>query len=1021
MPLTPDDLILVTGGHGFIGSHIVLRLLKDGYRVRLVDVRPACALPIPRHDRLEVIVGNLCEPTICRQVLRGVGVVLHLAATMGGMGTIHSENDFIIYRTNQTMTTLLLSEAASPKFDVKLFFYASSACVYPEHLQSDARHDVSLAESSAWNNPPPKPQGLYGFEKFVTELLLNQVDSDMSVRIARFHNVYGPGGSWSAGKEKVPAALCRKLLASQMLGIPAPTVEMWGSGNQRRSFLYISDCVEAVMRLLHSDYQEPINIGSDRAVSIKDLAYIAGHAVYHHDIDITFILAEDKPVGVASRNSDNTLVGSILNWEPQVSLEDGMADTAEWIRAQMAAEIQELSDDEKGVVLEMLQTSAVVKLSDEALTFALLLPITSRGGVSPGDCLENLRRFAISLLRTTSGERHDIGSAVQFRFRIYLAIDRDDEYLRGNTSELDQTNRAQDALALMGITDVVTIICDYPKGHVCHHWRELARKAWKDKCDYFVLLGDDVVLHDTHWMSQAHVEFVMLQATRSPTHPHGIGCVAFTDISFPGMPTFPIIHRTHLDIFNGEVVPEDFINQDGDPYLFQLYRRWGVSKMFPYRIENGCGGSNEARYDKVHAKQWTFDVLDKGIKTIESWLQRHDAAITSQITLDVVIPCYRVLLPILDAILCLHSSTTCSVMFIIIIDNPLSPFIPVIESKYQYRSDIRIRTNTQNLGAAASRNRGLSESAADWILFLDDDVQPSESILFEAEKVIRRYPDAAGFVGNSRFPLAESIFTTAVHLAGVTYFWDIATKIVNDLPWGVTANLITRRKRGIEFDLDFPKTGGGEDIDFCLKQRAASIAQGGEGFRPAPEVIVTHPWWHEGQRSYRRFFMWSVGDGGLIKKHPEHTYWDFAPNSAELLLVCVLVASLGIVACFFTLQNHWSVAAFTVRSIISVFAANILHDFWRHFWRHSDRAAQINTSLRGGLWILAVLESTIVRIISEVGRTAGLLQRGEVTLLGKRFDWFTGRSGEGPRAEERSNSVERFSVFLGLMTVCLFL
>jgi hypothetical protein len=221
-----------------------------------------------------------------------------------------------------------------------------------------------------------------------------------------------------------------------------------------------------------------------------------------------------------------------------------------------------------------------------------------------------------------------------------------------------------------GIFDIETLLCSHPRGHVCKLWRDCAKAASASKRDYIVLMGDDVVLQDEGWMRNAHAEFKRL-ADRTGV-PVGFGCVAFTDTSFPGMPTFPIIHRTHLDIFHGEVVPEIFINQDGDPFLFQLYRRWGCSTMFASRLSNSIGGEVNARYAKHHAQDWTFDTLDDASLALEAWLKGKSPLAERKITLDVVIPCYRVDLTILDKILCLKPSPSCTVMFIIIIDNPSS-------------------------------------------------------------------------------------------------------------------------------------------------------------------------------------------------------------------------------------------------------------------------------------------------------------------------------------------------------------
>ncbi|KAF9526234.1 NAD-dependent epimerase/dehydratase [Crepidotus variabilis] len=997
-------VVLITGGHGFIGSHVARELYTSGeYYIRIVDVNLK-----PAHDKPlchEFFHGDLCDDTLCRSLVRGVDIILHFAANMGGMGTIHAANDFTIYDQNHRMTLNLVEAAIQA--GVQLFFYASSACVYPESLQNDPTNTTSLRESDVWANPPPKPQGLYGLEKLVSELLLAQLPHKMEVRIARFHNVYGPGGAWNDGREKAPAAMLRKAIALKSSLDHSKSFEIWGDGQCKRSFLYIDDAVDGVVKLLNSSEQNPVNIGSDSAITIQDLAHLA---LKCFDIDpgaLIFAYDATKPTGVSSRNSNNDLVSTLLDWRPTTSLEEGMRRTGVWIQQQVSEAL--VSHDQEN----QLFTSKLLHLKSQDVVFALLLPITSRGSNKPDDCLKHLRNFAKSLTRTTWRDVHE-KNAARYRFVIYLAIDYDDTFL---ISEGPDNSLPQQVLQEDGLFDIVTLVCKHPRGHVCKIWKECAKRAFEDGCDYFVLLGDDVVLKDEGWMRDAHAAFKQLSATTRT--PFGFGCVAFTDLTFPGMPTFPIVHRIHMEIFKGEIIPDAFINQDGDPFLFQLYRRWGCSMMFSSRLSNGIGGGDDCRYEKKHAEDWTFEVLDSATDSAEAWLLTSvDNPIQKKLTLDVVIPCYRVDLTVLNTMLSLKSSPTCSTMFIVIIDNPLSPHIFELESRYAHRPDIRIRINKTNVGASASRNRGMEESAADWVHFLDDDVVPDEDLLIKAEEIIRAHPRAAGFVGNSIFPTANTVFTTAVHVASLTYFWDIASKMKDnvDLPWGVTANLIARRNipDGVKFDLMYPKTGGGEDIDFCIRKRDYVVhnTENGEGFVAAPLVQVTHPWWNNGKRSYWRFFNWSVGDGALVKQFPQHVYHGYAPNAAECLLLSVMAAVLG-ASC-----AQWNIVMASLKVFGLVLSANMLHDTFRHLYLHPERDVVINSSLNGFYWVLAIFESTLIRVFSEVGRVWGLVQRGDYGYLGYRFDWFTGRL-DGVRAEERRRNTECILITLVLAFVVL--
>ncbi|KAG2111913.1 uncharacterized protein F5147DRAFT_651043 [Suillus discolor] len=647
----------------------------------------------------------------------------------------------------------------------------------------------------------PKPTRLLWSRK--TEL---RVASD-GIRIVRFHNIFGPYGAWVGGHEKVPAAQLRKALAAYMDPTAQHEIEIWGDGKQQRS---IDNCVEAI--LLESDCSEPINIGSDCSVTIDDLTKIAVQSAGMDVGDVRFRYMDySRPVGVHSRNSNNEFITKTLSWTPKISLEAGMMKTVNWIRGEMEKMLDGTDKTARTELLSSFRTSKVVYLNRPSITFAILLPITSRGLEGPEKSLKNLRTFAKSLARTTWRDTRELG-LVHFQVKIYLGIDADHEFLLRRAGNGEMLN-IELLLSEEGIMDVSTEICNVPHSHVCAIWRQCARRAWKEKADYFVLMGDDVVLLDEGWMGDIHEQFTLIAQ-----HKHvlqGMGCVAFTDVTFPGMPTFPVIHRTHMNAFGSQVIPNVFINQDGDPFLFQLYRKWGCSRMIPSRLCNGIGGSLPARYIQQYADGWTFSPLAEAASALETSLATSFPAAI-----------YRVLLPFLDAILALKGSSTCETMFIIIIDNSHCPKTTELEAKYAHRPDIRI--NESNFRALASRNRNLP------VLFLDDDVTPQDDILIEAKKAIRANPQAAGFIGNTYFPVASTVFTNAVHLAGVTYFWDIAAKMPeneSDMPWGVT---VSQSISSPAVFRTFPKTGGGEDIDFCRKKRDFSVAHGGEGFYPAP-------------------------------------------------------------------------------------------------------------------------------------------------------------------------------------------
>lgn len=322
--------MLVTGAGGFIGSHLVTYLKAKGYWVRGVDIKmPEFA----QSDADEFELLDLRTLENCLQACRGIEEVYALAADMGGMGFISAHHAQILY--NNSLINLQTLEAAREN-GVKRYLYTSSACVYPEHLQEDA-NVRPLAEDDVY---PAYPQDAYGWEKLISERLCMHYREDYGIetRTVRFHNIFGEKGTWTGGREKVPAALCRKIAQAKLTGVPE--IEIWGDGEQTRSFCHIDDCVEGIHRLMRSDYHEPLNLGQDRMVSINQLADIiaaaAGTAITKKHVD--------GPQGVRGRNSDNTRLRKVLDWEPQISLEDGLARTYAWIEGEVAKDLKTVDE-----------------------------------------------------------------------------------------------------------------------------------------------------------------------------------------------------------------------------------------------------------------------------------------------------------------------------------------------------------------------------------------------------------------------------------------------------------------------------------------------------------------------------------------------------------------------------------------------------------------------------------------------------------------------------------------------------
>ena len=313
--------VLVTGAGGFIGHHLVNYLKARGYWVRGVDLKLPEYTPTAADD---FRLLDLRRREACLHATTGIDEVYALAADMGGMGYISANHATILL--NNSLINLHTLEAAR-EMGAQRLLYTSSACVYPEFKQTTAEV-VPLRESDAY---PAQPQDAYGWEKLITERLCTHFRQDfgLATRIVRFHNIFGPLGTWDGGREKVPAAMCRKIAQAKLSG--NPVVEVWGDGLQTRSFCYIDDCIEGIHRLMRSNFAEPLNLGQDRLISINDLAHMVA-AIAGMEIQLKHI---NGPMGVRGRNSDNTLLRQVLGWEPAISLEQGLAQTYPWIEAQL--------------------------------------------------------------------------------------------------------------------------------------------------------------------------------------------------------------------------------------------------------------------------------------------------------------------------------------------------------------------------------------------------------------------------------------------------------------------------------------------------------------------------------------------------------------------------------------------------------------------------------------------------------------------------------------------------------------
>ncbi len=321
MPSGTSPTVLVCGAGGFIGSHLVRRLKAEGFTVRGVDLKRPEFSATAADD---FIVGDLRDRSVAEKAIKGCTDIYQLAADMGGMGFISGEHDAEIMH-NSAMINLNVLDVCEKQGGIRRIFYSSSACIYPKENQLDPQNP-RCEESSAY---PANPDSEYGWEKLFSERLYAtyQRNCGLPVRIARFHNIFGPEGTWRGGREKAPAALSRKVAEASDGGV----VEVWGKGDQTRSFLYIDECVEGIRRFTESEHQGPVNIGSEEMISINDLAklvaQIAGKKITVKNVP--------GPEGVRGRNSDNHLLRKLLGWAPSQPLKTGIEKTYKWVEEQV--------------------------------------------------------------------------------------------------------------------------------------------------------------------------------------------------------------------------------------------------------------------------------------------------------------------------------------------------------------------------------------------------------------------------------------------------------------------------------------------------------------------------------------------------------------------------------------------------------------------------------------------------------------------------------------------------------------
>jgi lipopolysaccharide biosynthesis glycosyltransferase len=639
---------------------------------------------------------------------------------------------------------------------------------------------------------------------------------------------------------------------------------------------------------------------------------------------------------------------------------------------------------------------ALASASSSTKTVAVLLPLTSRGSTR-ASLLGSLREFegclpppdSVVLMVGTDDDDPII----------------DDELLRDAFSHLWKAGRVLHRV-FPSARPAPTPLCQIVAA--------LGKQAYELqdelRCDFFVLLGDDVRIEPKRsWLSEVIAAFERIHvrvserfqqsagAASSPVAvPLGFGVVALRDCTFPGFPTFPVLSRVHLDLFDGALWPALFVNQDADPFVWALYRPFGA-REFASNVElrNLTGGDelNQPRYERQHV-DWKNDVLRDSIKHLEEGLAAGPFGETcpdalahirmrSLVCLDVITPTFRCDRALLRGVLSLPSPADADVAWILIVDDPAGALLrQELERDFAHWRSVTIRVNKANLGASASRNAGLDEASGEWVLFLDDDVVPHPWLLERYVQAIRaKGARASGFAGLSCLPEPCTYLTAGLAMSYLTYFWCVAELLAGgeQAPWAVTANVLARRGR-TRFNLDFLKTGGGEDILF-LRETVAE--QGGKPLLKAPLASIEHPWWDAAQPHPIRFFRWAASDSRLMDadKQPQHAFYS-APHAVEY---SVLLLVLGVA---WSLLLSSSVLAGLARVLVQLsclWLCEALLGVWHHC---SD--ASVAPSVRGWRRLLCSLIASTYVAWCEVGHTWAPLRRGHFWLFCKRVDWWYG-------------------------------
>ena len=609
--------------------------------------------------------------------------------------------------------------------------------------------------------------------------------------------------------------------------------------------------------------------------------------------------------------------------------------------------------------------------------WAILCPITSRGNNDYDQIKRQLKESAQSLVGSIPIEYRKFTT-------VFIGYDNKDPLYDPKYTKDKQKEEQEDKIKIKneireyfkGIKVDFFGFAPAYHGSICWIWNSLAKIAIDNGNDFFVLLGDDIIINGD-WQNDVLNNFKYY----NNKFPFGFGCVAIKDKSFDVFPTFPVINRLHFKIF-GKLFPDEFKNQHGDPYLFEIYRRFGCSRFTQNSfLENKIGGENDARYIKKNNFHWQGDILTKSINKLDEWLLNLNISYNSlQIPcIDVIIPTYRCNLSILQNICDLSSEReNIDIHKIIIVDNPQSENLEQIKKlqSYNYHRTIRICIMKSNQGASMARNTGLAQSFSDHAILLDDDIIPESNLIDAYIGAIERYPDAKIYVGNTKIPKARTYIEKSIIASRICYFYGISTQVKNP-PWGVTANICvkSRTNNKIWFLTNYPKTGGGEDIDFCLRYKSKN-----EDICSVKDAIVNHPYW---SNPFKQVSGWASGDVLCLDFFPNKSFF-CCPNWTESIL-------------FYVLYQIYNLKKINLTVIFTIILVNFLFRFPTYYSKsYEDEKKNSNKQniIKFNIFtsIIVAFIATLFPTIQDLIRTISKLKRLKFTQLCCHFDWMDGQN-----------------------------